>query len=308
MDNRILKPIILPPLEQWQLDQMHDLTGMAQRDNLADQIEKDIDEYCVQTYGDDTPRQHMGASVIGHNCERFIWYQFRWMFIEKAKARMLRLWQRGHREEAVIIEMLRGIGFTITSVDIDGEQIRIAKSADGHFSGSCDSVGIFPERYGLGEVSFLLELKTANAKNFAPIKNSGVIKAMPKHWSQSSVYGVKLKQEYLLYVCSGKNDDDLDIEVLKLDWELGNSEIAKAEVIVSQYFPPRRLSENPSYYECKWCPALGICHLNETPKVNCRSCKFAQPVADGKWMCHNYQQIIPKEFLIKGCPAWERIA
>jgi hypothetical protein len=308
MNNKEFKPIILPPLDKFQLNQMHDLSNAACRGELEDQIAKDIDEYCIQTYGDSTPRQHMGASVIGHNCERFIWYQFRWMFIETPKARMLRLWQRGHREEEVILELLRGIGFTIEHVDIDGEQIKIARSADGHFGGSCDSVGKFPERYGLANISFLLEMKTANIKNFTPIKNSGVVKTMPKHWSQSCVYGVKLQQEYLLYICASKNDDELDIEVLQLDWDLGNSEIAKADAIIKQYYPPRRLSESPSYFECKWCPALGICHLNETPKINCRSCKFAQPVADGKWHCHNYNNIIPTDFLIKGCPAWERIS
>ena len=49
------------------------------------------------------PRSHMGASELGHACERWLWLKFRWMVIEKFEGRTLRLFRRGHNEEATIL-------------------------------------------------------------------------------------------------------------------------------------------------------------------------------------------------------------
>ena len=43
----------------------------------------------------DGPRQHLGCSVIGHHCERWLWLSFRWAVIEKHSGRLLRLFRRG---------------------------------------------------------------------------------------------------------------------------------------------------------------------------------------------------------------------
>lgn len=76
---------------------------------LAAQIKKDVDKYCVETYGKEF-NTRLGASIIGHDCKRFLWYSFRWAFKAVNDARMLRLGQRGNLEEARFIEYLRGIG------------------------------------------------------------------------------------------------------------------------------------------------------------------------------------------------------
>lgn len=98
-----------------------DLADPANRLTLARKIASDIDAWCVATY-DDGHRTHLGASLIGRECSRFLWYTFRWVKSAKFDARMLRLFQRGHREEAHMIAMLEGIGATVsfedTSVDM----------------------------------------------------------------------------------------------------------------------------------------------------------------------------------------------
>jgi hypothetical protein len=76
---------------------------------VAKKVLQDIDDYCVKTY-DDGHRNHLGASLIGHKCKRYLWYVFRWCFREKADGRKQRLFNRGHREEARFIEWLEGIG------------------------------------------------------------------------------------------------------------------------------------------------------------------------------------------------------
>jgi hypothetical protein len=83
---------------------------------LAKQIKSDIDEYCEKKF-DDGFRWHLGASLIGHECKRYLFYVFRWCFKENFDGRMQRLFNRGHREEERFIEWLEGIDFTVYADD-----------------------------------------------------------------------------------------------------------------------------------------------------------------------------------------------
>lgn len=84
---------------------------------ITDKIKLDVDAYCL-TYNDGH-RSHLGASLIGHECKRYLWYTFRWVKAETFDARMNRLFRRGHREEAQFIDMLRGSGFKVQDVDLE---------------------------------------------------------------------------------------------------------------------------------------------------------------------------------------------
>lgn len=282
-----------------------DLATVAGRDDIADQIKEDIDEYCRQAYSDG-PRSHLGASVVGNKCERYIWFQFRWMNEEVMSGRMQRLVNRGHLEEDRIIGYLRGIGMNVISADDNGKQIRIIDVQD-HFGGSCDGKAILPERYQINPTKLLLEMKTANDRIFKLIYGQGVVKQKPQHWIQMCLYGYKLNIKHALYICASKNDDDLDVEVLEIDWELAKKEIEKAERIIFAIIPPPRISENPSWFECKFCSAQAICHFKAPVNKNCRSCQYSKPTSNATWTCNVYQQVIPLDFIKKGCEQWQPI-
>lgn len=85
---------------------------------LSKQIAKSIDEWCVETFNDGH-RRHLGASLIGHECSRYLWYTFRWVKAPDFDGRMYRLFQRGHLEENRFIEYLEGIGCTVWADDLE---------------------------------------------------------------------------------------------------------------------------------------------------------------------------------------------
>lgn len=95
-----------------------DLAQPSHRAQLAAKIVKAIDAYCVEAY-DDGHRTHLGASLIGRECSRFLWYTFRWVKHVKNDGRTLRLFNRGHREEDRFIEWLEGVGATVSNFDGD---------------------------------------------------------------------------------------------------------------------------------------------------------------------------------------------
>ncbi len=55
-------------------------------------------------------RDHLGGSMIGKICERELFYNFRWAIRPNFDARMLRLFDRGHKEEFRFVEYLRNAG------------------------------------------------------------------------------------------------------------------------------------------------------------------------------------------------------
>lgn len=276
----------------------YDLIGLA---NLT---RDRIDRVSVEMFADEH-RHHLGASVIGHDCEAYIWYAFRWARREIFSGRMLRLFNRGHLEEQRCIAFLRAAGFTVLEADPQsGRQFRIA-SADGHYGGSTDSLGSspfpqFPER-------LVFEFKTHNDKSFKNLVNKKLIVAKPRHYAQMCSYGKAFQIEYGLYYAVNKNDDEIHIEIVKLDWGMADDVHRKADRIIHSKVRPTKIAMQPTYYECKTCPFQGPCHYGELIERNCRSCENAEPIDGGQWNCARYG-VIPKEFLAVGCQDWKPVA
>jgi hypothetical protein len=280
---------------------------------LAKRILEEIDEYCVRAY-DGGHRSHLGASLIGRECKRYLWYVFRWCLHEKTTGRQQRLFNRGHREEARFIEWLEGIGFKVWFENRDeapnekGEypQYRIS-DVMGHFGGSLDGIAVLPERYGIAE-PVLLEFKTnGTGAGFNKLADDGMPIAKPEHFAQTSTYGKKYNFRYCVYLNINKNDDSLHVEVVKLNHNLGEQMIMKAEQIITTQKPPARLSDNPTFHKCGYCAMKDICHKGAVPEVNCRSCAFARPVENAEWFCEVHNGNIPKDFIPKACPSYKAI-
>ena len=288
-----------------------DSPGVAKA--LAKRILEEIDEYCVRTY-DGGHRSHLGASLIGRECKRYLWYVFRWCLHEKTTGRQQRLFNRGHREEARFIEWLEGIGFKVWFENRDegpnekGEypQYRIS-DVMGHFGGSLDGIAVLPERYGIAE-PVLLEFKTnGTGAGFNKLADDGMPIAKPEHFAQTSTYGKKYNFRYCVYLNINKNDDSLHIEVVKLNHNLGEQMIMKAEQIIMSQTAPARLSDNPTFHKCGYCHMKEVCHKGAVVEVNCRSCAFARPVENAEWFCEVYNGNIPKDFIAKACPSYKAI-
>ena len=101
-------------------------------------------------------RPHLGASLIGKDCERALWFDFRWTTVHRHPGRLLRLFETGQLEETRLVRNLRSIGATVLEVDPEtGRQIRV-QAHGGHFGGThhatgnevfavvLDAIGLFP--------------------------------------------------------------------------------------------------------------------------------------------------------------------
>lgn len=280
-------------------------------------IAEQIDQFCKTKY-DGGHRSHLGASLIGDECSRRLWYVFRWVKSEEFNGRMQRLFNRGHREEARFVEWLRGIGCQVWTEDTSAQcgengeypQFRIS-GVGGHFGGSLDGVAILPPEYDIQE-PVLLEFKTnATGRAFSDLIAYGMEKQKPVHFAQTSTYGYKgvkgTQFRFCLYLNINKNDDDLHVELVKLNHSLGQQMEAKAERIILARKAPARLSDNPTFHKCQYCNFHAICHKGAVAEMNCRSCKHAVPVENAQWVCEHTGETLAKEALRTHCKSYSSI-
>ena len=243
-------------------------------------------------------RPHLGASQIGKNCERALWLSFRWAKRAKFPARILRLFARGHREEANLTALLQSAGVRVSTFDpATGKQYRLGGA---HFSGSCDGMAEnVPEA---PKTRHIVEYKTSGAKAFAKLQDYGVQKAQPTHYDQMQCYMHWSGLTRALYVSVNKDNDELHIERIDYDKEHAESLQAKAERIIYADRMPEPVSADPSWYECKFCEYHDQCHGSRmVSEVNCRTCCHSTPTKQGRWHCARWQSDIPTDAQRTGC-------
>lgn len=227
-------------------------------------------------------REHLGASILGRECARSIWYTHHWAVRELHEARVLRLFDRGHKEEPRIYKWLLDAGFLVWVKDEAGNQYG-AKACNGHFGLSLDGVVYnVPELPG---TYCTLECKTHNDKSFKKLVEKGVAVAKFEHYVQMQLGMLHFKLPWSLYFSVNKNDDDIYAELVPYDAETANKYMERAQLLIDSPEPPQRISEDSSWFVCKFCPHRNICHGDDVPVLNCRTCTHSTPVADAQWHC-----------------------
>lgn len=245
----------------------------------------------------DGPRPHLGCSLLGHHCDRWLWLSFRHAVIEKFNGRMLRLFRRGQNEEATVVADLQRIGATMQHTGAD--QYRVTFGS--HVSGSIDGIitGGLP---GKEKSQAILEIKTHSDKSFKELKDKGVEKAKPQHFVQMQLYmkGTNLKRA--LYYAVNKNTDEIYTEWLHYDEDVANKYLERGQRIALSDRMPPPCSTDPTWYQCKFCAAYDFCHNTKmTKEVNCRTCALSTAKEDSTWTCEKYGATIPFEAQREGC-------
>lgn len=246
---------------------------------------------------EDSLRSHFGLSSVGRKCDRDLWYGWRWASTKSFPARMLRLFNRGHREEASFLALLEMIGVHIHFENADGQD-RVS-AVGGHVGSALDGTlyGIpdMPTEWVLGE------FKTHNTKSFCKVVAEGVKMSKPEHYAQMQTC-MKLRGIYVcLYLAVNKNDDDIYGELIRYDQPEADHKLDRAARLVFAPKPPPKISDDPSDYDCRYCDRLQICHYNALVLRNCRTCTNSVPDPGGTWGCALHNRVLDKQAQMAGC-------
>jgi CRISPR/Cas system-associated exonuclease Cas4 (RecB family) len=251
------------------------------------------------------PREYLGASSVGRECAREIWYGFRHgQPKDEFNGRMLRLFEHGRVEEDRIVSDLRKAGFTVHNVKPNGEQYGF-EAHDGMFRGHIDGVIIID-----GE-PHLLECKTASSSSFEKTQKAGVEKDKPEHYAQMQVYMhfVKGKRPLrkALYFVVNKDNDDIYTEIVEYDETKALHLSERAEVIIGT---THEATATPGW-KCGWCSFKNMCKAHNKAKdtdkpavpvarVTCRSCVHSK-LERGEWSCKLTQATLGFDDQLKAC-------
>jgi hypothetical protein len=255
-------------------------------------------------------RGYLGMSAIGAECERALWYGFRWAARAKFDALTLKRFADGHASEAVAIDRLKATPELIVhDIDEDGEQFGF-KDIGGHFSGHMDGVCL-----GLIQAPktwHVLEIKSSEkwdaldkAKRKVGEKNA-LAEWNAVYYAQAVLYMdyAGLDRHYMVCTSPGArrwtavrtNADPVFAGILK----------AKAERIIFNDHAPKRIGDATSF-ACKWCDWKAICHEGEAAERNCRTCLHSEPLREivpgvGNWQCAHHGHGLSKADQERGCP------
>jgi hypothetical protein len=280
-------------------------------------------------------RNHLGASGIGKDCGRAIWYSHRWATKSHYDGRMLRLFNRGHLEEGRFISLMLTIGVQVYQQDAEGKQFRISYFG-GHYGGSGDGVAVGIPDLASGQAA-LTEFKTHNNNSFTKLAGKnwgkyndgllglgpvstfdgvGVREAKFEHWIQMQSYMRAMGLAVAVYFAINKDNDHIYAELVSLDSGTADKFTERARTIIIAQEAPPMINKSVGWYGCKFCDHFGVCKGAKSVEVNCRTCAYSEPnIEDGTWRCGNSLRstktgdtlgILSKETQLVACEFYEK--
>lgn len=236
--------------------------------------------------------RRLGASIIGKECDRAIWYSFRWALLKRFEGRILRLFEKGQTEESWIALDLKSANIDFRPMDPDtGEQWEFSALGD-HLVAKLDGVGVgFPEAPATWH---LVEMKTHNQKSFDDLIKNCVEKSKPQHYAQMQVGMGLAELDRCVYIAVNKNTDEIWFERIAFNKQDFTALMQRAKSIIFCNEAPEKINESPAWYQCKMCDYAGICHMGDKAEKNCRTCRYASALESGGWGCVKTSTVIDK--------------
>lgn len=266
---------------------------------------------------DTRPRPHLGASEIGHECSRHLWYSFRWAKYKVFDGRMLRLLETGNLNEDYITGLLRdsigekkrlidhlvSIGVRVITINPKTGKQYSFSDIGGHFGASMDGGGKgFIESPNKWHV---LEFKTSKRSIWNSLQKHKVEKAIFKHYVQMQIYMKFTGMDRAFYFSTNKDTDDIHGERVKENKTVQKQYFERARLVIESTVPQVKVSQKRDHFVCNLCDHQAICHDNELPEINCRTCIHASPITTGegaKWKCSFIKSEIDYNAQLAACP------
>lgn len=221
--------------------------GLSHKDNI---ILERINSSLLSLSKKDNPRDHMGCSVIGKECDRQLWYEYH-APIRTSDPRIHRIFRLGHIIEKEVLTLLRMAGFTIFSSDDE---------SDAQFGGKDEEIGYNIDGVlMMDDVPYLLEIKSASDKRFNQMVKVGVKISDPTYYAQMIAYMKYMELDRGLFIAYNKNDSDIHVEIIIASNIEANYFINRGKEIARMDSEPERKYKTSAFFHCKMCNYRDVC-------------------------------------------------
>ena len=244
------------------------------RPSMADRINALVDTALIAEREATPPRTYLGASRLGHACERAL--QFEFVGAPKDEGadfggQTLRIFEIGHQLEDLAIRWLRAAGidlYTRKGNRPDGEQFGFSVGG-GRIRGHVDGIiADAPAALGL-HTPALWECKTMNAKNWRACVKDGVTVSKPVYAAQIAIYQAYMEATVpgisaapALFTAINKDTAELHHERVAFDAALAQRMSDRAVRILQatdagDLLP--RIAASRDFFECRFCSHAERC-------------------------------------------------
>lgn len=254
----------------------------AERPELA-HINALVDAGWLAQRAQDTPRDYLGGSRLGEECERRLGYEWHRTPEDEGKGftgRNLRIFQRGHDAEARMAAYLRQAGFVLETGDGCQSGFYVARDPEtGHarIAGHIDGVVAgWKSPSGLASLltsvdhevwaaslpyPLLWEHKGLNAKNFRDLKRHGLKKSKPIYYTQVNIYMAYMDLKHAMFTAECQDTCEVYVEIVPLDIATAQAASDKGLRVVSSRRPEDlpRCAANGEDFRCRFCPFAARC-------------------------------------------------
>ncbi len=244
------------------------------RPGIAERVNAAIDAALIAEREATPPRTYLGASRLGHACERALQFEFAGAPKDDGAdfaGQTLRIFEICHQLEDLAIRWLRAAGldlYTRKGNRPDGEQFGFSV-AGGRIRGHVDGIiAAAPAPLGIG-VPALWECKTMNAKNWRACVKDGVAVAKPVYAAQIALYQAYMEGTVpgisahpALFTAINKDTAELHHELVPFDAGLAQRMSDRGVRILQatdagELLP--RIATNRDFFECRFCPWAARC-------------------------------------------------
>lgn len=232
---------------------------------LSDRINFFIDEQIDAVAAQEPPREYLGASVIGHQCERHVQYHLLAARgqVERKKfpSRIMRIFDRGHTYEAKVRNWLKGAGFMFGF----GAQGLGFQDFGGVFRGHVDGVLTAWRRRDVGapiELPALWENKALGAKNWKKVSTDKLKNYSSTYYAQVQIYMSYLKLERCLFTAINADTMEIYHELVPYDALEADLCYARVGTVIRAADAGQlvqRCTMDRNFYICKWCDFSADC-------------------------------------------------
>lgn len=232
--------------------------------SLSGRLQELVDQALQRERDATPPREYLGASRLGASCERQLQYEYAQAPVDHGKGfsgRLLRIFERGHRTEDMVIRWLRLAGFELKTGDASGRQFGFSV-AGGRLRGHVDGVLVGgPEGFAFPA---LWETKCLGSKSWRELEKKRLAAAKPIYAAQIALYQtyLELHQQPALFTAVNADTMEIYVELVPFDAGLAQRMSDRAARVISATeageLLPRSFSES-THFECKVCAWANRC-------------------------------------------------
>jgi hypothetical protein len=226
--------------------------------NFSEKVNSFIDDSILQDQ--ESPREYLGASLLGAKCTRCIQYTFLGTIPDKPDTgQQKRIFEIGHILEDVIAVWLKNAGFELATSDTEGNQFGF-RQANGRIQGHVDGIihaGPIPAKYPI-----LWECKTTKSTSWRDLAKDHLQIANPQYFAQIQLYMAYMQLRQCIFTSLNKDTAELYHELIPFNSAIAASYSDRAVQILkatesNELLP--RIATKSDWFECKMCRFHDTC-------------------------------------------------